>query len=252
MFWKTISSASIYSSWPTDHDEISSSSPIWSRMKSWLENLLRTYNMDYFVNNCIAADTKTTILNSFFTKKWWCATILQEGMWNICWLCALVPEYIHISTQEKLFESDGIYSYSSMISKTTGHQGTVHIPQALQSWLMDELHLQFSITVGWSDGKGNDILWFVQATMFSLLLHYLICNCTWIYLLVLLQIDTVVLLLILTATILREEQNQRKRLSASNLEIPTVSKASESDIFSNRWYCYIFVMCMNRRICYPL
>ena len=32
----------------------------------------------------------------------------------------------------------------------------------------------------------------------------------------------------------------------------TVSKASEGDIFCSRWYCCIFVMCMNGTICYPL
>lgn len=57
---------------------------------------------------------KTTILNSFFTEK-----LLSTGYDGVLryyrkvyveylLIMCLVPEYIHISTQEKLFESDGI------------------------------------------------------------------------------------------------------------------------------------------------
>ena len=55
--------------------------------------------------------------------------------------------------------------------------GTVHIPQAQRVysrnwWILMNHISDFSLTVGWSDG--NDILWSIQATLFSLLLHNLV------------------------------------------------------------------------------
>lgn len=129
LFCSTISSAIIESSWPTDHDEISSSSPIWSR-ESKTEKLTRKIYIQHRLLLKIGlqlTQRKTSILSSFFTEK--LVSTGYDGVLryyrNVCgksidympiiqWICTI---FQHKKSCLNLIG----YWYSSMISETTGH-----------------------------------------------------------------------------------------------------------------------------------